>query len=306
MTNTPEPSADVVELSEMLIEPSDATRSEWDMVTEAYVAGLEQIHEAALSASPAPDGDTVLAARGGAQFPAPSQSGLVEACDCGDSAVTKDGECKGCGARLNDPLVAELLDPWRANPTETQRGSIPDWCHALLHKAANALRTNDQTAPAFNSNGVRSERIEQIDKMFDDAETAPDGLVELASSTAREIMRQIVNSKLLVQPDRYVGEGFDEVEATIVEPAILSALTARDNTALREAEVLERAIDRMGWSEIHAFQNELRKGQDVREDGGGFMIRAIKALFGVKRGDPVENYQQAARRMIDTALAGDA
>lgn len=34
---------EVTQLLEMLIEPSDATRSQWDMVTEAYVDGLEQI-----------------------------------------------------------------------------------------------------------------------------------------------------------------------------------------------------------------------------------------------------------------------
>ena len=65
-----------------------------------------------------------------------------------------------------------------------------------------------------------------------------------------------------------------------------------------EAEVLERAIDRMGWPEIHAFQNELRKGQDIYEDAGGYLMRAIKALFGLKPRDPVLTYQDAARAMV--------
>jgi hypothetical protein len=72
------------------------------------------------------------------------------------------------------------------------------------------------------------------------------------------------------------------------------------NDDLRAA--LEEAIDRMGWPEIHAFQDELRKGQDVREDAGGFMLRAIKALFGIKPTDPVTTYQQAARALVDAAL----
>lgn len=72
------------------------------------------------------------------------------------------------------------------------------------------------------------------------------------------------------------------------------------NDDLRAA--LEAAIDRMGWPEIHAFQDELRKGQDVREDAGGFMLRAIKALFGITPTDPVTTYQQAARALVDAAL----
>jgi len=66
-----------------------------------------------------------------------------------------------------------------------------------------------------------------------------------------------------------------------------------------EKQILEAAIDRMGWPEIHAFQDELRKGQDMREDAGGFMIRAIKALFGIRRDDPIVTYQDAARAMVE-------
>jgi hypothetical protein len=67
---------------------------------------------------------------------------------------------------------------------------------------------------------------------------------------------------------------------------------------LEELAAIERAIDRMGWPEIHAFQEELRKGQDIYEDAGGYFIRAIKALFGVRPGDPVTAYQDAARAML--------
>ena len=62
-------------------------------------------------------------------------------------------------------------------------------------------------------------------------------------------------------------------------------------------EALEQAIERMGWPEIHAFQDVLRNGQGVQEDAGGFMLRAIKALFGLKP-DTVETYRDAMRAML--------
>lgn len=62
---------------------------------------------------------------------------------------------------------------------------------------------------------------------------------------------------------------------------------------------LVRAAD-LGWPDIHRFQDELRHGQGVREDGGGFFVRCIMALFG-KKPDPVENYQQAAARLLREA-----
>ena len=71
-----------------------------------------------------------------------------------------------------------------------------------------------------------------------------------------------------------------------------------------ELDLLERAIDRMGWPEIHAFQQECRRGQDVYEDAGGYMIRCIKTLFGIKPRDPVQTYQDAARAMVEAARAG--
>jgi hypothetical protein len=86
-------------------------------------------------------------------------------------------------------------------------------------------------------------------------------------------------------------------------------LYVRDGTAivLSEEEALEAAVDRMGWPEIHAFQNELWKGQDYREDAGGFMMRAIRRLFGLPSpGSEVETYQDAARAMIAKAMAEQA
>jgi len=58
--------------------------------------------------------------------------------------------------------------------------------------------------------------------------------------------------------------------------------------------------ERIGWPEIHAFQNELQRGQGVCEDGGGFFVRCIMQLFGAKS-DPVETYQEAAERLLKQA-----
>ena len=56
--------------------------------------------------------------------------------------------------------------------------------------------------------------------------------------------------------------------------------------------------NRLGWADIHRFQDELRKGQDVREDAGGYFIHCIMALFG-KKPDPVETYRQAAKQLLE-------
>jgi hypothetical protein len=77
---------------------------------------------------------------------------------------------------------------------------------------------------------------------------------------------------------------------------ILNALSPDE-----ERVALERALDRMGWPEIDAFRDELRKGQDVYEDAGGYFMRAIKALFGIKPRDPMLTYQEAARALIEEA-----
>lgn len=62
---------------------------------------------------------------------------------------------------------------------------------------------------------------------------------------------------------------------------------------------MERAIERMGWPEINAFHQEPARGQDTREDGGGYWCRAIRRLFGLPSTlDTVETYQAAAQAMI--------
>lgn len=75
----------------------------------------------------------------------------------------------------------------------------------------------------------------------------------------------------------------------------------------QELELLEAAIDRMGWDEIHAFNAELCKGQSIYEDAGGFMLRAIRRLFGLKHDrDEVVTYQEAARALIESAKKREA
>ena len=89
-------------------------------------------------------------------------------------------------------------------------------------------------------------------------------------------------------------------DAVIRRIALASAIAAWCGFERSESErdVLERAIDRMGWDEINAFHAELRHGQGVREDAGGFFMRAIRRLFGLPQPDPVENYRDAARRLV--------
>jgi len=70
--------------------------------------------------------------------------------------------------------------------------------------------------------------------------------------------------------------------------------------AIEEAEDrgCERRIDKMGWPEIHAFYGELYKGQDIYEDAGGFFLRALRRLFGLKKRETVTTYKEAAQAML--------
>jgi len=67
----------------------------------------------------------------------------------------------------------------------------------------------------------------------------------------------------------------------------------------RQGYYLVRAED-IGWDDIKRFNAELGKGQAVHEDGGGYFVRAIMALFG-KKPDPVQNYQDAAKELLENA-----
>ena len=58
--------------------------------------------------------------------------------------------------------------------------------------------------------------------------------------------------------------------------------------------------DDLGWPDIHRFYAELHKGQSVYEDAGGYILRAIMALFG-KKADPVVSYRNAAKALLEGA-----
>lgn len=117
---------------------------------------------------------------------------------------------------------------------------------------------------------------------------------------------RVVDDRISTTEFRYFN---DEQTALTESDAIginYQALYVRDGNVvtLDEREALEFAIDRMGWPEIHAFQDELRKGQDYREDAGGFMMRVIRRLFGLPSPvNEITTYQQAARAMVEKALS---
>lgn len=89
--------------------------------------------------------------------------------------------------------------------------------------------------------------------------------------------------------------GYALMEAGISpDDAIFAARRLR-----QEGFYLVRASD-LGWDDIRRFQAELNRGQGIHEDGGGFFVRAIMALFG-KKPDPVETYREAADRLLREA-----
>lgn len=85
---------------------------------------------------------------------------------------------------------------------------------------------------------------------------------------------------------------------------IIMKISCRTGISTEAVEhILDVLVDEIGWDEIHAFQDELAKGQDMREDAGGFFLRAIRALFGKPSRTTVENYRQAVARLLEEARA---
>ena len=87
-------------------------------------------------------------------------------------------------------------------------------------------------------------------------------------------------------------------DLTLVEFAAKTA-----GVTVEQAEhVLETVVANLGWPEIHAMQEELKRGQDVYEDAGGFFMRAYRRLFGLSRAaTTVTNYRDAVAAMLDAA-----
>jgi hypothetical protein len=70
----------------------------------------------------------------------------------------------------------------------------------------------------------------------------------------------------------------------------------------KDAEsALEAACNAISWPQIHAYHEELRRGQDIYEDAGGFFQRAIRALLGKPSLDPIVSYREAARALLREA-----
>ena len=103
---------------------------------------------------------------------------------------------------------------------------------------------------------------------------------------------------------RMEADGSDEPDDLrgIRARTLLGAAIQLERKIETEETILEDAIDRMGWPEIHAFQEELQRGQGVCEDAGGFFMRAIRRLFGRPKMEGVVTYQEAARALVKEAL----
>lgn len=151
---------------------------------------------------------------------------------------------------------------------------------------------------------------EHVAATMDDAALArpadtPSGDAETALIALTHAIYDAENTSRLAERPEEVAEYRHRAEAVarwleahgyVIRPA--AGLDAETRKA-----IIEETIDQLGWPEIHAFQDELRKGQDIREDAGGFMLRAIKALLGIRRDDQVTTYQQAARALVAEARA---
>ncbi len=101
-------------------------------------------------------------------------------------------------------------------------------------------------------------------------------------------------------PDAADGRPMPPMGYALMEAGLSGSDAAYAARQLRgQGYYLVRSED-LGWDDIRRFQCELHKGQDIREDGGGYFVRCIMVLFG-KESDPVETYQQAAEKMLRDA-----
>jgi hypothetical protein len=100
------------------------------------------------------------------------------------------------------------------------------------------------------------------------------------------------------------GNSIVQTECRRRADALLNLIYDNSSMQALERSVLDRAVDRMGWEQINEFNAELKKGQDIREDAGGFFARCIRRLFGnAAPPTEVESYQSAARKMIENLHA---
>lgn len=97
------------------------------------------------------------------------------------------------------------------------------------------------------------------------------------------------------------GKFYDDYDQGISALRDLRALLEYAKST-NERKALYNALDKMGWPEIKAFQNELAVGQGIFEDAGGYFMRCIKRLFGVAPEEEVTTYTKATRALIQKSL----
>lgn len=80
------------------------------------------------------------------------------------------------------------------------------------------------------------------------------------------------------------GSNADEWQLFLQENKNIPWMAVQIAEAIEAAELwaVERAISKMGWPEIKAYEAEWNKGQQD-DDAGGYFIRCLSRLFGVKR-----------------------
>lgn len=85
----------------------------------------------------------------------------------------------------------------------------------------------------------------------------------------------------------------------------IMASGADEETAMIVARMLRKSgyylvnPEHIGWPEINMFRQDIRQGQDYREDSGGFFARCISGLLGIRNPeyDDVVTHQFAAERL---------
>jgi len=112
----------------------------------------------------------------------------------------------------------------------------------------------------------------------------------------KQVMRYTSRCSLKAQSNGYCHQHQDRS---------LYALVARDTgIAKRHVDaVISSLISHMGWEQVTAFQNEMRRGQ-LYEDAGGYFIRAIGKLFGSRaRYDELDIWKRAASAAVSPTPA---
>lgn len=89
---------------------------------------------------------------------------------------------------------------------------------------------------------------------------------------------------------------------------IIDRVAARTGFAKSSIQImLDSFVEELSWDELHLYFAELRKGQSIREDAGGYFIRCIKRLFGYPVADEeIITYQKALSALIQPSTSTEA